>query len=757
MRDAQHSIAAPQHDFSDILLIDVDEQSMALLESQLGPWPYDRDVFAAVTGFLADSRAKSIVYDVLFSEPRQGDDEFARAIRYAGNVALATLTHQYALEQNDDDHRLGSLSWEVVNADGTPDWRGALLPNPKMAEHASIGSMSVLPDSDGLLRRMPLAHNVNGHFLPSLSVAALFPGPGKERIEYFPSERRVRMGEHEWSTDDQGFVILQIPENLFDLPVMPFYQLVLAAAGASEYGWVKENVRDKIVFIGSSTAVLGDYAYAPIHGRVPGLGLLALTYADLAHNRLFKASTFPWNALLVLIAITIPLALSYRYQTALALSVGVLVAALVAVTINLVLLKYFLQESALLYPLLSALLAYLTLVLYRMKVLHADRQRLALEKLAADEANRLKGQFLSHITHELRTPLTAIMGYNGILREKELPPNERKKNAGIINSNAQHLMALINNLLDQSKLEAGQMSLDVTPVHIRETATAVHDTFSGLAGDKGIALRVACDEAVPEVLKLDQLRVRQILINLIGNAVKFTDQGSVNADITWADNRLRIVVQDTGPGMTETEMEKIFEPFQQTSAELVRSRGGSGLGLAITHNLIDIMGGDIEVESKPGKGTKFSVEIPAEQTDVPTPDPTKGKARLVDAAKLKGTVLVVDDNPDILVLAKLYLDSMGLSTLFAETGHKGIEIALREQPDTVLMDMLLPDMDGEQAVTTLRKAGFAKPILAFTAHDAETVESIVSEIGCNGIVAKPIDVEQMRAAVENVFDSQALS
>lgn len=752
VRDAQHSIAATTHDFSDILLVDVDEQSMSLLESQLGPWPYDRDVFAAVTGFLADAGAKTIVYDVLFSEPRLGDSDFARAIRYAGNVTLASLTHHYALEENKND-QLSALAWEVVNGNPAPDWRGALLPLPKLTEHASVGSMSVLPDVDGLLRRMPVVHNVNGHYIPSLPLAAMYSGGHRTSVEYLETEGQIRAANHAWPVDANGFVVLRVPKNLTAMPALPFYKVVLAAAEAKDYAWVAERVKDKTIFIGSSTAVLGDYAYVPIHGRISGLALLALTYNDLVKNRLLHASTLYWNTLLVLLAIGIPLVLSARYDTALGLSLGLATALLTVAAASMALLVVMHRESALLFPLIAALIAYFVVLLYRMKVLYADRQRLALEKLAADEANRLKGQFLAHITHELRTPLTAIMGYNRLRHETPLSPQERQKNAGIIDSNAQHLMALINNLLDQSKLEAGQMSLDPAPVPIRGTVEAVHDTFRGIAADKGIELQIVCQPEVPEVLILDQLRVRQILINLIGNAIKFTDHGSVNANLSWAHSRLKIIIQDTGPGMTKAELEKIFEPFQQAAVSMIRSRGGSGLGLTITHKLVRIMGGDIDVESAPGQGARFSVDIPTEKADVPATSAATRKARLVDRNRLNGTVLVVDDNPDILVLAKLYLDNMGLVTLFAETGQKGVEIALRDQPDTVLMDMVLPDMDGEQAVAKLREAGYAKPILAFTAHDTETVTSIVAQAGCNGVVAKPIDVEQMKAAVQNVFST----
>ena len=293
------------------------------------------------------------------------------------------------------------------------------------------------------------------------------------------------------------------------------------------------------------------------------------------------------------------------------------------------------------------------------------------------------------------------------------------------------------------------MSLEVSPVNVSALVDGVIDTLEGLAEGKGLELRAHYGKNLPDAMLVDELRLRQIVINLTGNGLKFTDEGAVTLDVDWADGRLRIVVRDTGPGISESALSRVFDAFQQGETNVVQSYGGTGLGLTISHNLASLMGGDLTAESKAGEGTSFCLSIPAPETQMPAMTvPTKGCGS-IGKVNIRGRVLVADDNVDIRDLLSLNLRKCGLEVLMAENGQQAVEIALEENPDVVLMDMQMPVMDGIQAVRTLRRQRFDGIILALTAQSERHQIQATLDAGCNECIAKPVDRDTLRRIIDS--------
>jgi signal transduction histidine kinase/CheY-like chemotaxis protein len=746
--NTQQPLIAEAFHFTDTLIVDVNEESMARLTPEFGTWPYQRDIYDLVTVYLKDLGAKTVVYDILFSEQREGDEQFARAIERAGNVLLPGVALPRTSRRDDAyQKQLASLAWPLTSDVPTTHWDDITLPRPVFTPPdptVKFGVINLIPDpEDGILRRVPLFHETYGKHLPNMALAALFNHQPYPPVSYLPNEGRLRVGQHSWPVTGKGEVILQQPKNRDYFMVMPFHKLVFAAMGIPGQAIDPAEVRGKTIFIGSTTAILGDHLSTP-RGMTPGLHILALAYQNLAQDLVLRPPRFGWNLLLIAIGIAFPLlAWHRRFQSALSMTLLV-VASMAAIYLSsLGLLALHKQQSTLLFALVNSFMLYLALVLSRLKILYDERQRLYYEKLAAEEANQLKSRFLSHITHELRTPLTAILGFNRLLGEDPSLSTASGKAVKTIDQNSEHLLRLINNLLDQAKIEAGQMELDVRPVAIRGMIDGVVDTLGKLAAAKGLELNAVYDTNLPQGLSIDGFRLRQILINLVGNALKFTIHGHIHIKVKWENEWLEIGVEDTGPGIPQAALEKIFEAFQQSDTSVASTHGGTGLGLTISRNLAHLMGGALSVESMLGKGSTFYLRIPAPQAELPSevthqPQPSE---------KLSGRVLLADDSEDARALFKNYFDNMGLSSMFAENGQIAVDIALAEQPDIVLMDMEMPVMSGLEAIQVLRQQGYTKPVLALTAHAGAAMCDKLLQAGFDDCLTKPIK----REALKNVL------
>jgi signal transduction histidine kinase/ActR/RegA family two-component response regulator len=386
--------------------------------------------------------------------------------------------------------------------------------------------------------------------------------------------------------------------------------------------------------------------------------------------------------------------------------------------------------------------------------------QLASARRIAEAADRSKSEFLANMSHEIRTPLTAILGFADLLREE--CDSGRLSTTGAdavatIASNGQHLLDLINDILDLSKIEAGRTEFERNPCSPYQVIADVTALMNVRAQAKGLELKTEFDGPIPETVCTDAARLRQILVNLVGNAIKFTESGTVRiiASLHRDDGSpcLRIDVSDTGCGVAEDDESRLFLPFTQADSSTSRRFGGTGLGLAISRKLARLLGGDITLCSRLEQGSTFrltletgpidGVALRDYRTKAPTPQSPESPRKTHGNIRLEGRVLLVEDGPDNQRLISRILERAGGQVAIADNGRKACEVALAALAegtpyDLLLMDMQMPIMDGYQATRALREAGYRGPIIALTANAMVGDELKCLEAGCNAYLTKPI-------------------
>ncbi len=374
----------------------------------------------------------------------------------------------------------------------------------------------------------------------------------------------------------------------------------------------------------------------------------------------------------------------------------------------------------------------------------------------AEEAATTKSEFLANMSHEIRTPLTAILGYAELLSDPDCQEDQRHEQVMEISRNGRHLLMLINDILDLSKIEAGKFDVESRPVTIRELVSDVAGMMRIRAQQRGIALLLQFEPDLPEVLLIDEHRLRQILVNLLGNAVKFTEHGSVRVESRFLPRRqedtsaLELRIIDTGVGMSPDAIRRIGAPFIQADASTTRKFGGTGLGLAITSRLVDLLSGNLQIESSLGEGSTFTVILPAAKAKAPKipelPEPESNP--LSTATDCQGDtppnldslkVLIVEDNPVNQKLFSALLSKAGAEIRLASNGQEAIDQARHEHFDVILMDMQMPVMDGYEATRELRRGGYEKPIIALTAHALREDRDKCLQAGCDDYLTKPVN------------------
>jgi PAS domain S-box-containing protein len=388
-------------------------------------------------------------------------------------------------------------------------------------------------------------------------------------------------------------------------------------------------------------------------------------------------------------------------------------------------------------------------------------------KQEAEAANLAKSEFLANMSHEIRTPMIAILGFADLLADPAQPDQRRRECLEIVRRNGEHLLSVINDLLDISRIEAGRMSVE--PLHCSpwEIVNDVVSLLSIRAKDKGITLEARLEGPAPNEVHTDPTRLRQVLTNLIGNAVKFTERGGVRVVMRMeepdrareASGTLCFDIIDTGIGIDPEQLERLFKPFAQADSSMARRFGGTGLGLSISSKLATLLGGRISVTSQPGRGSTFTLRLdlntfadstlghasPADEQTRPAAGTTTGAAPALGAS-----ILLAEDGPDSQRLLSFILSSAGATVEVAENGRIAVEKVFAAKRagrafDLILMDMQMPELDGYAATRALRQGGYAGMIVALTAHANSDDRDRCLEAGCDDFATKPIDRETLVA------------
>ncbi|HEX5226890.1 MAG TPA: ATP-binding protein, partial [Bryobacteraceae bacterium] len=379
-----------------------------------------------------------------------------------------------------------------------------------------------------------------------------------------------------------------------------------------------------------------------------------------------------------------------------------------------------------------------------------DESALVRAKEAAEASNRAKTEFLAKISHDIRTPLNAILGSADLLSQTALN-FDQSEYVGMFQRNCRRLVALINDFLDFSRIEAGAVRIEKIPFHIRDTVHDAIATFREPAARKGIELGLDVDPATPVSVLGDPLRIQQILVNLLSNAVKFTSSGSVDVSVRvigGSEERLRFEVMDSGPGIRPEDQDKIFARFVQLPSPSNGQRG-AGLGLTICRDLVELMGGDIGVESRSTRGSTFYFELPLQPVEAAA-DRTEAaegtSTALASGAPIR--ILLAEDTEDNRRLIEHYLRDQPVSLRIAVNGREALDAVQQGEPfDLILMDIDMPEMDGYTATRAIRafqqSAGAATPIVALSADAMREAVTASLEAGCVSHVAKPVDRETL--------------
>ncbi len=399
--------------------------------------------------------------------------------------------------------------------------------------------------------------------------------------------------------------------------------------------------------------------------------------------------------------------------------------------------------------------------------LHIAMEQVEEAKNEAELATRSKSEFLANMSHEIRTPMTAILGFTENLLDPDLSEEDRASAVHTIQRNGQHLLQLINNILDISKIEAGKLEVENIACSPAQIMLDVQSLMKVRADSKGIALDVEYAGGVPETIQSDPTRLKQILVNLAGNAIKFTEEGCVRlrAECIGPDSTnpaMRFEVIDTGIGMTVEQAAKLFQPFMQADASTTRQFGGTGLGLTISKRLAEKLGGDITIRSQPKKGSTFTVVVEAGSLEgvKMLDDPAAAAAATqpkpqtrIAADALQCRILLAEDGPDNQRLISFVLKKAGADVTVVGNGQLAVDAALEAIAEgkpfgVILMDMQMPVLDGYKATALLREKGYTRPIVALTAHAMASDREKCLKAGCDEFQTKPIDRRRLVQAIQ---------
>ena len=391
----------------------------------------------------------------------------------------------------------------------------------------------------------------------------------------------------------------------------------------------------------------------------------------------------------------------------------------------------------------------------------SDRRRMELSlreaKDSAEKANWAKSAFLANMSHEIRSPLGAIMGFSELIKTVDPAGEEFARLIAVINRNSQHLLRIVDDILDLSKVEAGQMLIENIPFSLGDLLAEFSALMDYRARDKAIDFVLNLETSIPAEVVSDPTRLRQILTNVVGNAIKFTDRGAVRCGVAYADGVLTITVRDTGPGIAGDEAARLFRPFQQADVSTTRRYGGTGLGLVLTRRLAEAMGGECRlVDSRVGVGSTFATTVRVVvQPATPMIDridlkliPSQGKIATSHQRLLGRRILIIEDSVDNQELFTMMLGQLGANIEIAGDGVEGVAAARARDFDLVLCDVQMPRMDGYEATRVLRSIGFDKPIVALTAHAMREERDRALASGFTDFLTKPVRRDALVGVVQ---------
>lgn len=739
------------------VIVDIDDASLRALREPLGEWPYSRETYALMLDYLRQAGARLVVIDIVFAGPREGDARFAQAL--AGSPPTVLAAAGLAAQQ-----RAGVELAGVSPAEGAAlqrlgeaptGLRWAALTTPAdplldaLAVPGSLGVISVALDDDGLLRELPLLHQVEGHGLPSLALAARLRADGA--VGWRVDGGELVSGTRRWPVDERGRLRLRLPLNGGGLPHISWLRLMRAALGEVDDVELARQLAGRSVFVGSS-AFFADEVMTP-QGRLSGTALNAAVFEALGAEpalvlRDRGAVAWALGALLLACA-ALPLGFRRRAPAAaLALAGGVLVAWTAARA-------GWVPPAA---PALYALgLVLLATELEQRRQARLRERELTRERELAEARSRAKTELLAQVSHEMRTPMNAVLGFSDILARSPLKPDQAHY-VEVLGHAGRQVFALINDLLDNARIESGKLELASHPFNLVDLVELQLELLRERAQSQGLWLRVfARTEATGWVLG-DQQRVAQIVNNLVGNAIKFTKTGGVTVELSrGASGMVCLNVLDTGIGIAPERLERIFQPFAQADASIAREFGGTGLGLSITRSLARLMGGDVSVQSRPGEGSRFEVLLDL-------PDARPQHAGLADLVPLRAervaplrplALLLAEDNDVNVLVIEGMLAPLGHRITRVRDGEQALAALRAGEFDLVLMDMLMPVLDGLSATRQWRAIEAAEvakgrsrtPIVALTANAYDTDVQQSLQAGCDAHLTKPLSLPALLQAL----------